>query len=162
VNLRNKIAAVAFAFVTAPGCGVLWNSPAEYVVDLRLSPGFVVSEAQNVSVHPVGAFAHSVGGGVEGESNRYWFLGGQVRKSVRQYFVGAEATWAQRRTSFDDDAFDPETTSGWTLAGLASMPLTRGMGLSLDGVGAAGMNKFGGSGPYLRLGVELGLDRQRR
>ena len=66
-------------------------------------------------------------------------------------WLGGEAAYARRWTGFDSPGIETETTNGWTLTALAGRRLTEGFGTYV----AAGVNKYGGSGPYARVGFEL-------
>ena len=128
------------------------TSPAVYGLDARVAPGFLVGDG-DVTVHPTAAYSRSLFGGVGGETDNKLFLGAQVRTPVTEsgIWLGGEAAYARRWTGFDSPGIETETTNGWTLTALAGRRLTEGFGTYV----AAGVNKYGGSGPYARVGFEL-------
>ena len=153
---------VAILATGLSGCIFLTiSSPAQYGLDVRVAPGFAVGSG-GLTAHPTVAYARSVFGGYEGETDGTLHVGGQVRLAPGQeatgsasFWFGGEATYARRRTTFDLAGIGTESTSGWTLAALAGLPLIEGAAGTVHGYAAAGLNKYGGSGPYARVGIDL-------
>jgi hypothetical protein len=147
--------------VSISGCARTESSPAQYLLDIRVAPGFAVGEGL-VTFHPTVAYARSMFGGEDGEHGTYLFLGGQARFAAVSaspagsgLWLGGEATFARRRTTFDDPASDVETQNGWTIAALVGLPVLEGAAGTIHGYAAAGVNKYGGTGSYLRVGADL-------
>ncbi|MFN0182070.1 MAG: hypothetical protein ACKVZ0_24975 [Gemmatimonadales bacterium] len=148
--------------LTSNGCFILDNSPTQFGLDIRIAPGFALGSSDKVTIHPTAAYARGVFGGVDGESDNILHFGGQVRAKLsscsakpRCPWFGGEATFARRRTTFDNSTDAAESTNGFTLAGLAGVPLVSGKAGTIHGVVAGGMVKFGGSGPYVRIGFDF-------
>ena len=129
------------------------TSPAVYGFDVRVTPGFAVGDG-DVTVHPTAGYSRSLGGGVDGETDDIVHLGAQVRAPVSEsgLWLGGEAAYARRWTGFDSPSIETDTTNGWTLTALAGLPLGDG---GFGAYAAAGVNKYGGTGFYARLGFEL-------
>ena len=128
------------------------TSPAVYGADVRVAPGFGVGDG-DATVHPTAAYSRSLSGGVDGEHDDILFLGAQVRTPVTEsgLWLGGEAAYARRWTGFDLSSIETDSTNGWTLTALAGLPLTNVFSAYV----AAGVNKYGGSGWYSRVGFEL-------
>jgi hypothetical protein len=152
---------LALVVVSAVACGakVEQHSPWQSGFDIRAAPGLEAGTSDRVTIHPTVAYSRSLFGGVEGETESVLHLGGQVRMATAQTsrspWFGGEATYARRWTTFDDSALSTETTNGWTLAGLAGVPVFTGSAGTLHVYGAGGAAKFGGSGPYFRIGIDF-------
>jgi len=138
------------------------DSPWHGGVDLRFAPGIEVSPDSTVTVHPTVAFARTLVGGVDGEQDSFWNFGGQIRTRLpncssagRCPWFGGETTFARRTTSFDAPGVESEVRNGWTVAGLGGIPLVSGKAGTLHGYAAGGLSKFGGTGPYIRVGFDF-------
>jgi hypothetical protein len=161
MNTQLRFSAIVLTLTLFPGCAYLSKtSPVQYGVDLRVAPGFEAGEGE-VTVHPMVAYAFSIAGGVDGEDDRVLHLGGQLRfhpasasTSGSRVWFGGEVAYARRTTSFD---FTDVTTAtnGWTVAALAGLPIIQGNSGTIHAYAALGLNKYGGTGPYARLGFDL-------
>ncbi len=150
---RHLLLAVLVPLVS--GCFMSKTSPAVYGIDLRVAPGFAVGSGET-TVHPTLGYAFSLAGGVEGESDGVLHIGGQVRvPSSGTWWYGGEATYARRSTSYDVAGIPTESANGWTLAGLLGMPVAEPSWGVVHGYTALGLNKYGGTGPYVRVGVDV-------
>ena len=157
----------AMASVTAigwlAGCetGGSRTSPWQTGIGVRIAPGFSAGDASRVTLHPTAAYFKPLWGGPEGESNYVLLAGGQLRFGVQPSgpsqgpWLGGEAMYGRRTSTFDDPSEPDESSNGWTLAALAGLPIANGSAGTLHGYVAAGVVKFGGSGPYVRVGVDV-------
>ena len=154
--------AIALTLSACAGGGWLFiNSPPTYGAELRLDPGFTLGSGAT-TLHPTAAYGWHLAGGEDLESGQVFHLGAQVRRTLpgcagtaKCLWLGAEATYARRWATFDEPGIDDETENGWTLAGLAGVPVYRSEAGTLHAYTAAGVNKFGGSGLYARLGLDF-------
>jgi hypothetical protein len=160
--LCRTVAALGLPVVSGCAASASETSPWQGSIDLRVAPGFAAGGSERVTLHPTVAYARSVVGGVEGERDDVLHFGGQLRArtarrpaGVSSFWFGGEATYARRRTAFDAPGVDAETTNGWTLAALGGSPLIDGTAATVHGYVAAGVVKFGGAGPYLRVGLDV-------
>ena len=156
-----RCAAALLLIVGLSGCFAGKTSPAQYGIDLRFAPGFALGNA-GTSIHPTVAYARALLGGVEGESDGILHVGGQVRWAPQQttlggskLWLGGEATYARRRTTFDFPGATPASTNGWTLAALAGLPVLEGTMGTAHAYAALGVNKYGGTGPYGRVSIDI-------
>jgi hypothetical protein len=121
---------------------------------VRLAPGFPLGHG-GVTVHPVFTYEYLKWDG--GHDDLYEF-GAQLRRPlVRRpggatgLWIGVEGAWASLHES--GGGFSA-STSGWSLGGLAGVPIIGGRwepSLFL----AAGISDYGANGVNVRLGVDL-------
>ena len=134
------------------------TSPAQYGLALHVAPGFPVGDA-GVTVHPTAAYTRPLSGGTDGEQDNVLRLGAQVRVPVGApeagWWMGAETTYGRRWTSFELSGIPSTGTNGWAIAAMAGRPVVENDLGAFHGYVAAGVLKWGGSGPYVRFGVDL-------
>lgn len=152
-----RLVVLGLVMTSTTGCFTTEASPLEYGIDVRAAPGFDVGDG-GLSVHPTAAYARGIFGGVDGVTNSFIHLGGQLRLDPNPeeagLWFGAEGTWTRRRTSFDGSP-GAGTRNGWTAAALAGFPLTELSFGVINAYAAAGLIDTGSSGPYFRVGLDL-------
>jgi hypothetical protein len=134
------------------GCGAAMHrsSPWEYGFSIRPAPGFPVGSGQ-VTLHPTVSYTYL---SFEGGKDELFEIGGQVRRPLGGFWVGAEVAAARLRTSFDEELIDSYSTNGWSATALAGVPVTDSKwGINLYAGG--GISHYGSTGMNLRAGVDL-------
>jgi len=153
MDVLARRAAAVLAFPLLSACASMRGdagSPLELGIDVRVAPGFKVERSGRTTIHPTVAYSRSIAGGVAGEHTQLIHIGGQIRVAQGRYnnkagpWLGGEATFARRRTSYDFAGVGPDWTNGFTVAALAGVPLSDGSVGTLHGYVAAGMRKYRG------------------
>jgi len=129
---------------------VAYDSDAwEWGVGVRAAPAFQTG-SPGVTIHPMASYAYMTFDG--GHDDRFEF-GGQARKALSSFWLGAEAAIAVLRTHIDN-VDDTENTNGFSATALAGVPVGEARwGASI--YGGAGYSHYGSSGINLRVGLDL-------
>lgn len=154
--LRLFAAAAATAAVT--GCvnaAAHTSSPWQFGGGVRAAPGFAIGQ-RGLTAHPMASYTYL---SFDGGYDDLFEFGAQVRRPLARgnrsaaLWVGGEAAFSVMRTHVDNIA-GTFNTNGWSLTGLAGMPVgTSKWGVSL--YTGAGLSHYGSMGFNLRLGVDL-------
>ena len=116
---------------------------------LRAAPAFQTG-SPGVTVHPMASYSYLNFDG--GHDDRFEF-GGQARKALSSFWVGAEAAIAVLRTHIDN-VDDTDNYNGWSATALAGVPVGESRwGASI--YGGAGYSHYGSSGVNVRVGLDL-------